>query len=41
MKERSVKFFGKGWDIPAQDRTPEYWVSMEMDDTIGAVEATA
>ena len=40
MKERNVKFFGKGWDIPAQDRTPEYWVSMEMDDTIGAVEAT-
>jgi peptide/nickel transport system substrate-binding protein len=40
MKDRNVKFFGKGWDIPAQDRTPEYWVSMEMDDTIGAVEAT-
>ena len=40
MKERNVKFFGKGWDIPAQERTPEYWVSMEMDDTIGAIEAT-
>jgi peptide/nickel transport system substrate-binding protein len=40
MKDRNVKFFGKGWEIPAQDRTPEYWVSMEMDDTIGAVEAT-
>ena len=40
MKERNVKFHGKGWDIPAQDRTPEYWVSMEMDDTIGAIEAT-
>ena len=40
MKERNVKFQGKGWDIPAQERTPEYWVSMEMDDTIGAIEAT-
>ena len=40
MKERNVKFFGKGLDIPAQERTPEYWVSMEMDDTIGAIEAT-
>jgi peptide/nickel transport system substrate-binding protein len=40
MKERNVKFHGKGWDIPAQDRTPEYWVSMEMDDTIGSIEAT-
>ena len=39
MKERNVKFFGKGWEIPAQERTPEYWVSMEMDDTIGAIEA--
>jgi len=40
MKERNVKFHGKGWDIPAQERTPEYWVSMEMDDTVGAIEAT-
>jgi peptide/nickel transport system substrate-binding protein len=40
MKDRNVKFFGKGWDIPAQDRVPEYWVSMEMDETIGAIEAT-
>jgi ABC-type transport system substrate-binding protein len=40
MKERSVKFFGKGFDIPDQDRTPEYWVSMEMDETIGSIEAT-
>jgi peptide/nickel transport system substrate-binding protein len=39
MKNRNVKFLGKGYDIPAQERTPEYWVSMEMDDTIGAVEA--
>jgi len=40
MKERNVKFHGKALDIPAQDRTPEYWVSMEMDDTVGAIEAT-
>jgi peptide/nickel transport system substrate-binding protein len=40
MKDRNVKFHGKGWEIPAQDRTPEYWVSMEMDDTIGSIEAT-
>ena len=39
MKERNVKFMGKGWEIPAQERPPEYWVSMEMDDTIGAIEA--
>jgi ABC-type transport system substrate-binding protein len=39
MKDRNVKFLGKGWDIPAQDRPPEYWVSMEMDDTIGSIEA--
>ena len=40
MKERNLKFHGKGWDIPAQERTPEYWVSMEMDSTIGSIEAT-
>jgi peptide/nickel transport system substrate-binding protein len=40
MKNRNVKFLGQGWDIPAQDRPPEYWVSMEMDNTIGFIEAT-
>jgi len=40
MKNRNLKFFGKGWDIPAQERTPEYWVSMEMDGTIDSIEAT-
>ncbi len=40
MKDRKLKFFGQGWDIPAQERTPEYWVSMEMDDTIGSITAT-
>ena len=39
MKERKVKFFGKGWDIPKQERPPEYWVSMEMDNTIDSIEA--
>lgn len=39
MKNRNVKFFGKGWDIPKQDRPPEYWVTMEMDDTVDAIEA--
>ena len=40
MKDRKVKYTGQGWEIPAQDRTPEYWVSMEMDDTIDSIEAT-
>jgi peptide/nickel transport system substrate-binding protein len=40
MKERNVKFFGEGFEIPAQERPPEYWVSMEMDDTVGSIEAT-
>ncbi|MFH2219045.1 MAG: ABC transporter substrate-binding protein [Pseudomonadota bacterium] len=40
MKERNVKFHGQNWDIPPQERTPEYWVSMEMDDTVDAIEAT-
>ena len=39
MKERNLTFFGQGWDLPAQERPPEYWVSMEMDDTIGSIEA--
>ena len=39
MKNRNVKFLGMGWEIPAQERPPEYWVSMEMDETIGAIEA--
>ncbi len=40
MKNRNVKFLGQGWDIPVQDRPPEYWVSMEMDNTIGSIAAT-
>jgi len=40
MKDRNVKFFGDDYEIPAQERPPEYWVSMEMDDTVGSIEAT-
>src|SRR4030042_1345543 len=39
MKERKLKFFGKGWDIPKQERPPEYWVTMEMDNTVDSIEA--
>jgi len=39
MKERNVKFYGEGWEIPPQERPPEYWVSMEMDDIIDSIEA--
>lgn len=40
MKDRNLNFFGEGFEVPAQERPPEYWVSMEMDDTIGSIEAT-
>jgi peptide/nickel transport system substrate-binding protein len=40
MKNRNVKFFGKGWEIPKQERPPEYWLQMEMDITIDSIEAT-
>jgi len=40
MKERNVKFFVDDIEIPAQERPPEYWMSMEMDDTVGSIEAT-
>ncbi|MFH1135095.1 MAG: ABC transporter substrate-binding protein [Pseudomonadota bacterium] len=39
MKERNIKWLGKGYTIPEQERPPEYWVSMEMDDTIDSIEA--
>jgi ABC-type transport system substrate-binding protein len=39
MKAPNVKFFGNGWDIPSQERPPEYWVSMDMDNTVEAIEA--
>lgn len=40
MKSRNIKYFGKGWDIPKQERPPEYWVSMEMDAIVNSIEAT-
>ncbi len=39
MKERNVKFLDSDLKIPSQERPPEYWVSMEMDDTIDSIEA--
>jgi peptide/nickel transport system substrate-binding protein len=39
MKTPNVKFVGEGFKIPAQERPPEYWVSMEMDDTVESIEA--
>jgi peptide/nickel transport system substrate-binding protein len=39
MKDRKVKFWGKDWDIPKQERPPEYWLSMEMNATIDSIEA--
>jgi ABC-type transport system substrate-binding protein len=39
MKERKLKFFSKAWDMPPQERPPEYWISMEMDDTVESIEA--
>ncbi|MBW1712877.1 MAG: ABC transporter substrate-binding protein, partial [Deltaproteobacteria bacterium] len=40
MKEPKVKWQGKGYEIPKQERPPEYWLSMEMDDIIDSIEAT-
>ena len=39
MKDRKVTFVGEGYEIPAQERPPEYWVSMEMDDIVDSIEA--
>jgi len=39
MKNRNVKFFGDQYEIPAQERPPEYWASMEMDDTVESIVA--
>jgi len=40
MKDRNVTFSGEGFEIPPQERPPEYWVSMEMDDTVESIVAT-
>jgi peptide/nickel transport system substrate-binding protein len=39
MKERNLRFYSEDWDVPPQERPPEYWVSMEMDDTVESIEA--
>ena len=39
MKERKLKFFSKDWEVPPQERPPEYWISMEMDDTVDSIQA--
>ncbi|RJQ55257.1 MAG: ABC transporter substrate-binding protein [Desulfobacteraceae bacterium] len=39
MKDRKLKFSGKALDVPKQERPPEYWVSMEMDNTVDSIEA--
>ena len=39
MKERKLKFFGKGWELPKQERPPEYWNNMAMDKTVDSIEA--
>jgi len=40
MKDRKLTFFGDAIEVPVQERPPEYWVSMEMDDTIDSIAAT-
>ncbi len=40
MKNKNVKFFKKNWDFPKKQPPAEYWLSMEMDDTIKSIEAT-
>jgi peptide/nickel transport system substrate-binding protein len=39
MKEPKVKFMNPDMKLPAQERPPEYWLQMEMDKTVGAIEA--
>ena len=39
MKEPKVVWVGEGYKIPAQERSPEYWASMEMDKVMNSIEA--
>jgi peptide/nickel transport system substrate-binding protein len=39
MKEKTVKFYKDQWDFPARQPPAQYWLSMEMDDTIAGIEA--
>ena len=39
MKEKNVKFVGKAPAFPEKQPPAEYWLSMEMDDTIDSIQA--
>jgi len=39
MKEKNVKFFKKTWEFPKEQPPAEYWLSMEMEDIVGSIEA--
>jgi peptide/nickel transport system substrate-binding protein len=39
MKEKKVEFFKTHWEFPADQPSPEYWLSMEMDAIVGRIEA--
>lgn len=39
MKEKKVKFFKTQWEFPKEQPPAEYWLSMEMDKIVGAIEA--
>jgi ABC-type transport system substrate-binding protein len=40
MKEKNVNFFETEWAFPETQPPAEYWLSMEMDTTVGSIEAT-
>ena len=39
MKEKNVKFLKKNWEFTKEQPPAEYWLSMEMDDIVGSIEA--
>ncbi len=39
MKSKNVKFFKDSWEFPKEQRPAEYWLSMEMDDSVDRIEA--
>ncbi|MDM8524544.1 ABC transporter substrate-binding protein [Desulfococcaceae bacterium HSG8] len=39
MEEKKVKFFKDNWEFPKDQPPPEYWLSMEMEDTVDSIEA--
>ena len=40
MKEPNIKYFKTQWDAPAEKVSPEYWLMMDMDNTVASIEAT-